>query len=597
MTGIAAIVAYYTEGTPYEQEAARLQRSCDALDAKISIRSYPDRESWLANVRIKPQFLLDCLREFPDQPLLYVDVDAVFHRIPIRELKHAFADVEIAAHFLRGKELLSGTLWLNGRPELTVEILRRWIGLDRERPRRSSQKNLQTVLQSMRGVIVRDRLPAQYCYIFDISRQAYPDVKPAIEHLQASRDFRRPGRAPDPARARRIAELSRCTSGRRAADEPRACDASVALPVPMDIGTRASALPAPTVPLTVAIVNDAEKDPQLLDYCLQSLRVLNADALPHVQLLIVDQTASPAAALAAIGRAGVPAEVINSGDEFVDGRPLWDLIGTLRRMRPQLRGRCLLLLHKEFYLGPRYLEHAVDWLGEQDWPCLVHANLRRLGTREALDRHRLTSCSRQVSEELRTVLDSDDPARIAKALSDAPSIAWSMHSPALARRRRGAGVWSEDLFIARLDWLDAVGLFDRADRLLFQDVYDLLGVLWRSLAHKGLAPRAGRLPYPDCAAYHLWHPKGYVHFNERVIEYFQRDPARWAGTLYADADRLRALRGFLDNPDASRVNLIRRFRLDPGGSVYRFEAALDRWLADGGRAELRGFYQSIGGAK
>lgn len=62
-----------------------------------------------------------------------------------------------------------------------------------EQPDVWDQKILQEIIQEWerKGSIIVNRLPANYTYIFDISKAAYGyNCIPAIEQLQASRDIR-----------------------------------------------------------------------------------------------------------------------------------------------------------------------------------------------------------------------------------------------------------------------------------------------------------------------------------------------------------------------------------------------------------------------
>ena len=61
--------------------------------------------------------------EFPDEGLLWVDADARVYRNPFEYLESLQCD--IGFHLLRGKELLSGTLWLPAG-ENRQRILEAW---------------------------------------------------------------------------------------------------------------------------------------------------------------------------------------------------------------------------------------------------------------------------------------------------------------------------------------------------------------------------------------------------------------------------------------------------------------------------------------
>ena len=207
------VTAYHTGGR-YTAEAIRLAKSCDRFGVEVDIHVIPSRGNWYDNTRYKADFLRQRRRSVSG-PILWVDCDAVVHA----DLGPHFdnLDADIAAHYLRGSEFLTGTLWLADTDPVRT-MLDRWcnyndIRLRSGRPRGGGQKNLAAVVASMQEKELRvHRLPPELCYIFDISRRVYPDAgPPVIEHLQASRE-NRPGREGDhPGRQRRIAELERWT--------------------------------------------------------------------------------------------------------------------------------------------------------------------------------------------------------------------------------------------------------------------------------------------------------------------------------------------------------------------------------------------------
>lgn len=206
------IISYFTKGPAYESEAARLSRSLDRLGYK-SRADYvqipiEDRGSWDGNTAAKARVMFAAMREY-DEPLLYVDVDAVFHaRVENYFQWLVGRNVDFAAHWfnqpLKGfgrpdatyKRMLAGTLFFNNTAAAR-DLLSGWVAVNsvllwREIIDGGGQKNLWRCVEDMR----RDdrlkvaELPGRYCFVFD-KPGAYPDGEPRIiEHTIASRENR-----------------------------------------------------------------------------------------------------------------------------------------------------------------------------------------------------------------------------------------------------------------------------------------------------------------------------------------------------------------------------------------------------------------------
>lgn len=180
------LVSYYTAGTGYQREAEGLHDSCERHGVEHRIKEVPNLGSWMKNTQYKPTFLLEVLEEL-QKPILWVDADARVQQ-PF-EIPFAEDDYDFAAHWRAGKELLSGTLWFN-YTEPAIMLLRLW----KERCGHGRQTLDQRILSECVPEIPSlriYRLPPEYTFIFDIMRRALPNVKPIIEHFQASRKYRR----------------------------------------------------------------------------------------------------------------------------------------------------------------------------------------------------------------------------------------------------------------------------------------------------------------------------------------------------------------------------------------------------------------------
>lgn len=203
-------VAYYTPA--YANEVDRLRRSLERCGMAHEIEAAEDRGDWYRNTAHKAEFLR-AMRDQHRGPLLYVDADAFVHRSVEAELSGR--DCDLGVHFHQGgSKLGSGTLLLNDTANCR-ELLRRWCTLNRMKQQRGQwpgggQANLAEVVRTFVDLSVW-RMPARYCFIFDLSKRWNPDETPVIEHLQASR-VHKGGRSPA-SRDARIAELETLLEG------------------------------------------------------------------------------------------------------------------------------------------------------------------------------------------------------------------------------------------------------------------------------------------------------------------------------------------------------------------------------------------------
>lgn len=195
------VVAFFTRDSIYETEKNRLLRSAQRLGLAVDAEPIESTGSWVRNASMKPSVLV-AMRRKHIGPLLYVDVDAVFHRDPWPAL--AALDCDIAAYHEPEGHLLSGTLFINHTPA-AAELLQAWAQACADNPDEWDQVVLERLLASDAASAApryrQARLPVAYCWIFDKTDNA-PCDEVFIEHLQASREakqrkriFGRPVRA------------------------------------------------------------------------------------------------------------------------------------------------------------------------------------------------------------------------------------------------------------------------------------------------------------------------------------------------------------------------------------------------------------------
>jgi len=199
------VTAYWTEGTPYEQEAEALRETLDHFGVRHDIRPYPHPGDWTKANLLSAQHIRTVREDWPNESILYLDADARLLASPC-ELEALENDTDAAFFFIpdggsvsippHSEALCSGTTWWNARPAATA-ILDAWVALNRlpETRRGCDQLNLEAIVRWVEtNPLVRIfRLPPRYCWIDDISPMLYPHVQPedmVVRHTQASRRYR-----------------------------------------------------------------------------------------------------------------------------------------------------------------------------------------------------------------------------------------------------------------------------------------------------------------------------------------------------------------------------------------------------------------------
>lgn len=195
MKGIV-FVAYYTFNTPYEKEAMKLKESLKKLNLLHDVVAVPSIGDWQANTRFKVKFLQDMLKKHKGKNLVYVDVDAVVHSIPIL-FKDMKCDIGIRYQDFRWRknECLSGTIFLANN-EKVMKVCEEWDKINLKEQHNDSnleQWNLGSAIEHLKDKLNLnvEVLPPEYTFIFDSMKIMYPNIIPVIEHFQASRTNRR----------------------------------------------------------------------------------------------------------------------------------------------------------------------------------------------------------------------------------------------------------------------------------------------------------------------------------------------------------------------------------------------------------------------
>lgn len=183
------VVAYHTDDVFYTNEARRMTASAKRLGINVKTTVIPSKGGWEANTSFKSAYL-QRERDLVSGAMLYVDVDAVFHRSPLTYLYQL--DCDIAVYYDLGDgHLVSATLYLNDTAAVR-KLLAEWNQQCKAHPEIWDQQVLQSIIEadqaSEKPCYKVHHLPVGFCWIFDREdnlRAPQQDV--FIEQLQAGR--------------------------------------------------------------------------------------------------------------------------------------------------------------------------------------------------------------------------------------------------------------------------------------------------------------------------------------------------------------------------------------------------------------------------
>lgn len=183
------VVAYHTDDEFYTHEAKRMCASAERLNIKVKTTTIPSKGGWEANTSFKSNYLMH-ERDLVSGPMLYVDVDAVFHVSPLKYL--AGLDCDIAVYYDLGDgHLVSATLFFQDTAAAR-HLLAEWNRQCIAQPTIWDQEVLQSVIAadqaSAHPRYKVAHLPVGFCWIFDREDNLLaPKQRVYIEQLQAAR--------------------------------------------------------------------------------------------------------------------------------------------------------------------------------------------------------------------------------------------------------------------------------------------------------------------------------------------------------------------------------------------------------------------------
>lgn len=176
------VISHVTLNTPYEQEVKGLVESLKLFKIPYFIYYVKDLGNWRKNLDYKQTCIASALIKYPDSDIVYLDADARVRKFP--KLFNVI-QADLGVHYKDGWELLNGTMFIKNNLAAR-EFITKWCSAEQDHTV-LDQKVLQRLLESDPHISVFE-LPASYTQIFD-SMQHHGE--PVIEHMQASRRFKR----------------------------------------------------------------------------------------------------------------------------------------------------------------------------------------------------------------------------------------------------------------------------------------------------------------------------------------------------------------------------------------------------------------------
>lgn len=152
------------------------------------IEAVPNLGSWLKNTHFKAIFMKNILEKFFNVDIVWTDADSIFHSYPTL---FDTIDCDIAIHFRqwdpRPNELLIGTMYHRNNEKIR-DLINEWILFNAKNRSRRAQLNFESIFHRRKKGLNVFKLPIEYCCIFDDKNR--PNVRPVVEHFQASRKYR-----------------------------------------------------------------------------------------------------------------------------------------------------------------------------------------------------------------------------------------------------------------------------------------------------------------------------------------------------------------------------------------------------------------------
>ena len=177
------VCCFYTDS--YRSHALNLKQSLDEFNLNYHFKEVEDAGYWEANTRIKPHFILECLKKFPNKNILYLDADALVKK-PLDYFNTIDADV--AFYKTKGlpgmsHDYLASTMFFSNTAN-TMALVEQWITEQVDgKQTQVDQDSLDVAMEKLGDTLTVEALNPGYIKIFDKDYDG--DIY--IEQYQASR--------------------------------------------------------------------------------------------------------------------------------------------------------------------------------------------------------------------------------------------------------------------------------------------------------------------------------------------------------------------------------------------------------------------------
>lgn len=177
------VCCFYTDS--YRSHALNLKESLDKFNLNYYFKEVEDAGYWEANTRIKPHFILESLKKFPNKNILYLDADALVKK-PLDYFNTIDADV--AFYKTKGlpgmsHDYLASTMFFSNTAN-TMVLVEQWITEQVDgKQTQVDQDSLDVAMEKLGDTLTVEALNPGYIKIFDKDYDG--DIY--IEQYQASR--------------------------------------------------------------------------------------------------------------------------------------------------------------------------------------------------------------------------------------------------------------------------------------------------------------------------------------------------------------------------------------------------------------------------
>lgn len=155
---MTTLISFFTDDWKYPQYAESLKKDCQNLKIPCAIEELPSTGSYLKNTCLKPQFILDKLKQLKS-PVLWVDCDGSVLGAPIFSSSFDFAAKKMAVE--RKRTWHVGTMWFNYTPAM-INFIEKWI---ENTGQISDESALEKTWQDLGHTISATDVPSDYFVI------------------------------------------------------------------------------------------------------------------------------------------------------------------------------------------------------------------------------------------------------------------------------------------------------------------------------------------------------------------------------------------------------------------------------------------------